>query len=547
MNVREDDGGYDIPSDWNDVPLSTWSDSLSKLVARFGDQWESQLVASGDFVLAGYALRKNLKYRASQMMFESAIQIDPNNIEALEGYIDIVRTQGYRDAVIMTLSQWSSSYSNRADVQLLIGKTYRRLSLNNDALEAFRRCVKLEPDLVDAHYFAGLQLERLLRFREAALAFTRVIEIQPQYANAWFHLARCRLRVDVDLAQAQIALRYAEQLGRHDWFMTLLGCEILLREGSVSQAMRRFDKYVEENNTKSYFFHTFANRLLDFGFKEEALHYFSQPSAGWRAKGGALEDLGRLEDAEAQFKLIVDANPQKASAWTDLAKFYARHGFAQQAIDACRQALALREDAPRACRLLGELLYGQGEIQEARKLYAGLLKQFPMDTSAKESMGFILLDLGKSDEAQRLLSGSKRPQGSIHQKVPELRARLGHDQQNSEAPHALGQALLKRGFPCAAMIYLQEASRRAPLDPKVNLAIGEAYIAYSGNQLFRLAATYFSKALQVHESLIHAHLGLVHCYRAMHRYPEQRYHESRALEIDPNVDLTNRFWWFVRD
>lgn len=543
MRVGDDDGGFDVPSDWDVPPLAQWAQSESELESQFGIDWESQLRACRDFVLAGYALRKQLKFRAAQAMFEKAIELEPGNLQALEGYIEIVRTQGYRDAVIKILKTWSESYADRADVQLFIGKVYRKLWLNNEALAAFNRCLCLTPDSIEAQYCAGLQLERSLKFREAALAFFTIIEKEPNHVSAWFHLARCCFRVDEDLNQTEIALQHAERLGRKDWPMTILYCEVLLYKGQVDQATQRFQTYLSENGEKLYYYHSFANRLLDFGFEEESLQYFEKSSGGFRAMGGALEDMGRHDAATEQFKLIVQANLPKPKAWLDLAKFLARHGQTEQAICACQEALALDEETPQGRRLLAELLYAQGEIQESERQYAWLLKRFPQDTQAGAALGYLALDMGKLDEARRFLKVDSR---RIDDNVPRLRASFNRSKDNADIAFALGEVFLARGFPYAAMDYLQKAVKLSPIDSRINLAVGNTYLAFSP-PLVRLAATYFQKALDVNENLSDAHRGLVHCYRAMHRYPELRRHESRAREIDPHIDLTDKHWWLSRD
>ncbi len=86
-------------------------------------------------------------------------------------------------ATVLTLEKPSSTGSYEDWVNY--GNQLWRVGLNQAAVEAFNRAIKLKPNLYHAWYGKGLALKEDGKYREAVAAFDRVIQIQPNIFEAW--------------------------------------------------------------------------------------------------------------------------------------------------------------------------------------------------------------------------------------------------------------------------------------------------------------------------------------------------------------------------
>lgn len=80
------------------------------------------------------------------------------------------------------------------------------------------------------------------------------------------------------------------------------------------------------------------------------------------ARGAALQNLGRLDEAEAEFRRVVDALPGHAGPLLNLAAALAAQGKVDAAEDTFRQVLALSPEDPTAAYNLGLLRLLKGEF-----------------------------------------------------------------------------------------------------------------------------------------------------------------------------------------
>src|SRR5206468_11945659 len=80
---------------------------------------------------------------------------------------------------------------------LLLGRTLPGGKRDAQALEAFQRALKFDPDQVEALFQLGVALARLHRYDEAVQAWGKVTRIDP--ASAFAQAARAHARTAVDL------------------------------------------------------------------------------------------------------------------------------------------------------------------------------------------------------------------------------------------------------------------------------------------------------------------------------------------------------------
>ncbi|HPH28430.1 MAG TPA: tetratricopeptide repeat protein [Pseudomonadota bacterium] len=78
--------------------------------------------------------------------------------------------------------------------ELQRGSILLDLKRPSDALKAFQAALQLQPDLILAHYFAGVALGELAQTAEAIAQWEAVLKLAPQHADALYNIAQARFR-----------------------------------------------------------------------------------------------------------------------------------------------------------------------------------------------------------------------------------------------------------------------------------------------------------------------------------------------------------------
>ncbi len=75
-----------------------------------------------------------------------------------------------------------------ANEHFKIGNIYLDYGMTDDAIEEFRKALKLSPRLPDVHTKLGIALRNKERYEEAIIHFNSAKEINPSYGQAWIQL-----------------------------------------------------------------------------------------------------------------------------------------------------------------------------------------------------------------------------------------------------------------------------------------------------------------------------------------------------------------------
>lgn len=138
-----------------------------------------------------YFIEKN--YQLAYAEFHKALQIDPNNKEALHGlalvHMEFQEYEMARDLFLRVLS----IDPNYADAWFNLGICYQKLDLHKEAVEAFGKALS-NPLFVtqDKAYFGqGLSLYRLGKYEDARQAFDKAIKRNILLMPSHYYLSLC--------------------------------------------------------------------------------------------------------------------------------------------------------------------------------------------------------------------------------------------------------------------------------------------------------------------------------------------------------------------
>lgn len=136
---------------------------------------------------------------------------------------------------------------------------------------------------------------------------------------------------------------------------------------------------------------------------DRALELDDQLSAPRVARGLALVDLGRLDEAEEEFTTVRALDPDNADAWRGLGEVASRRGRMEEAEEHYRQAIARDPENSMRLLMLGWALYRQGRYEEAEEQYRRAIELRPDAPNGYQTLAAALHMQGRYAEAATAL------------------------------------------------------------------------------------------------------------------------------------------------
>jgi len=227
----------------------------------------------------------------------------------------------------------------------------------------------------------------------------------------------------------------------------------------------------------------------------------------------ALHAQGRLDDADAAYRRILDAHPESAEAHYRHANVSKDRGDLQAALAAYDRAVALKPDHAHAWCNRAVVLGQVGRPLESLHSYDQALEADPSDALAYCNRGYLLLSLGQKDAALASFDAAiaRRP-GYF----PAHFARGALLQERQEWPAALDS--YDRAITLHAGHALTHYNRGT-----VQRALGRWHEALAG----------FDHAIALDPVFAPAHAGRAEALQKLRRPPEALAAYDRALELNP--------------
>lgn len=239
-----------------------------------------------------------------------------------------------------------------------------------EAETELRQALSLNPYRPDWHFNLGLTLEQTGRFDEAATAFQKAHDLDPDAQSA-----NC------------VGLNF-------------------LRAERPKDAVSWFDR---------------AQKLSP------------EDSASFVHRIEAYAQMGDHDQAEVMFYMAQQVNPKDALAYATLADSLLDRGLHDKAVWCLREAAHLDAALPRIHARLAQAYAATGRLERARQLYLRELRQDPGDIDTLMELGCLLVDmnrLGEAGEKFRRMLELEPDNPTAHYHLADLAVRLG---QHAEA------------------------------------------------------------------------------------------------------------------
>lgn len=288
-----------------------------------------------------------------------------------------------------------------AEVHSNLGVAYYFHKKRPEALVAFRRALKLNPNLTSALIFAGIVNFELSQTSEAIKLLERAVELNPSdsLAQTWLgfsYAAQSRFQ------EAVTHFQIASGLSPNDVDALYgLGQAYIGLGQQVIELF--FEKAPSQDEDKSYKaakeFHDNAKRAL------ERIVAINPDS--YRAHQVLAESLiaeGKLDDALTEYHAILRLKPDLAGIHIEIGNLLMSNGKAVDALEEYKAELTLRPNNARLHYRIGRALIVLGRIDEAESLFNHALALAGPPPSTHRELGRIYIGRGQADKAIKSLS-----------------------------------------------------------------------------------------------------------------------------------------------
>lgn len=484
---------------------------------------------------------------AAQKLFERSIRLDPSFLSArinlgnllLSKHEEDLALKQFEAALVLdphALTRDAFSYSGFT-LQGLCRMDQRRYV---EAMQAFRRCVQIDPRNATGYVDLGIALIALRRDPDALQVFDKALAIRPndvialynvgliyarrkQFDQAWKYLDQAHIfepnaaRVELALAETAIhcgkldeANVLIETLQKHDKLNPLtrksLAAE-LLSLGHPARAVR----LIEGNPELAMQFYQSSYRMADHFLEDGdpvkcitilvAIRVLHPPSAAFHALlGSAYYEGGDPRNASNEFQQAIHQDPSNSNYYFKLGMVFLKYHTPKPAILVFQHALKIRPGSPRLWFGLGlseyfasDLSGGERDLRKAVALQPDYALAYVVLGDLLETGGRIHEAIQAFNEAIRIEPGWFVPyymygKAESHvgtAKLPEaimaLRKAIALNPRFAHAHFELGSALEQAGRLQEAS---QELTRSLQLDPELARAhyrLAQVYLKLSNH------------------------------------------------------------------
>ena len=304
----------------------------------------------------------------SQAQLQSRNQ-DPSQ-DQLQPLINLYN-QEESQRVLLAAENLLNQYPYSGVLHNMIGAANQRLGKLDEAIEAYTRVLSIQPDFADSYNNMGVALKEQGRIDEAIDAYNKALSIQPDFSEAYNNMGNA-----------------LNKLGKH------------------GEAIEVFNKAlsIKPDNAESY--NNLGNALQKQGKIDEAIEAYKKAlsikpnfSETYKNMGNALEEQSKLEQAIEAYNKALSIQPDYAESYNNMGVSLQKQGKLDEAIEAYNKALSIQPKYAEANKNMGIALNEQGKLDEAIDAYYSALKIKPDYPEVYNNLGITLNEQGKLDEA----------------------------------------------------------------------------------------------------------------------------------------------------
>ena len=279
--------------------------------------------------------------------------------------------QGQLKSVFTQAQGLSEQYPKIFIVWKLLGLSAVQIGMLEEAIDAFKKCISLEPNFVDAYINLGVAFKNQGKFDEAIDAFKKRILLKPSYAEAYSNMGNA-----------------------------------LKDQGKLDEAIDAFKKCILLKPNYAEAYSNMGIALNDQDKLDEAIEAFNKAllikpdyAEAYSNMGVTLKEQGKLDEAIEVLNKALFYKPNYLDAYINIGVTYKDQGKFDEAMKAYYKCLTLKPDNAEVYSNMGNALKDQGKFAEAIDAYKKCILLKPDYAVAYNNKGIALNNQGKLEEA----------------------------------------------------------------------------------------------------------------------------------------------------
>ena len=249
----------------------------------------------------------------------------------------------------------------------LLGDIAFRTQRYGVATNAFKSALRLQSNLLSAYLKLALVYEKSHENERAIASLEEVINQEPQYVEALYHLARLNFK-QKKYAAAQTALNAGLMLEPNNKALLLLQIQIHSAQGNYYHAKTLTERFLEQHPGSYEAQHEQLKILFAQKEWQKALRLLEslQQAENLRLQDQLIEAQifiaqGRFEDAKALLELLLEKNPLRAEIMIELAALLLQQGDLEKALTWLNRSIEVDDQHAQAHFLQASIFFKQGD------------------------------------------------------------------------------------------------------------------------------------------------------------------------------------------
>jgi tetratricopeptide (TPR) repeat protein len=435
-----------------------------------------------------------------------------------------------------------------------LGASLSRQGKLDDAIATYRETIRIDPDHAPAHVNLGNSLAKQDKLDEAIAAYREAIRLKPNEASTHYNLG-VTLGIQDSLVEAAASYREAIRLKRDYPEAHFNLGDISLRQAKFDEAVAYLREAIRLKVNVEHAHLRLGRALMSLGKFDEAVTAYREatqlhpddPEAHCRL-GDGLDSLGKLDESVAAYREAIRLNPEYSVAHFNLGLTLKKQGKFNESISTFQVAARLDPNNAEVHYTLGLILNTQGNSDDAAAAYREAIRLRPDFVDAHVNLGALLMRRGDLNEgvaaireAIRLnpnfapahinLSVALDKQGKLDEAVTALREAIRLKPELELAHYNVGNILYRQRKFGEAVAANREAIRQTPGFALAHYNLGLALNA-QGKHDEAVAA--YREALRLNPDHVEAQVSIGNAHQQKGRLDEAIVAYREAVRLNPH-------------
>ena len=345
--------------------------------------------------------------------------IDPFLADVWHGLANAFHRAGREEDALAAYRRATESDPERKEYLVDLGAVLTRRGMFHDAVAVHVALIALDDDDPEVWSTFSNTLRELGRFDEAVEASERAVSLSPNDERFYLNLGNAYYATgQIDKAEAT----YLKALSLNDKYdQAMFGLShVAFARGMHVEGLKMIDKAMKRRSNESIYMELRGDHLMKLGRLEEAEEEFR---ASLKLTGGRAEVFdglaiclslqGRSEESIEASKRSIEINPYRAYYHSHLAYTLIKLGRFDEAEAAYRKAVELDPNYSEGLKGVGCCMYRVGRFEDALAMHSRAVRASPDCTECHFEVGRTLEALGRLEEAKASFAASLALDGTF--------------------------------------------------------------------------------------------------------------------------------------